>query len=190
MMTTIRMIQYLPGTYSLVLNRPLNATDQPRHPLNLIHEDDLPSSMFIKRYRLSLQEAAGMSISKGAGDLAAIIYDEVNESPDDYLKYCLQFLDLPENADLKRWMQQMDDTGDYYTRWWLHPTEPNPAAFFGRLRYEGLCRNFDNLTEFIDLLYAVQRLLRDREEDTPLPPLPPGEEGRAMQIRPVLNIIT
>lgn len=191
MMATIRMIWYQSSYSTLVLNRPLNATDQPRHPLDLMYEGDLPSTMFLKRYRMSVEQLSGVSIWKGAGDLSAIIYDEDNESPDDYLKYCLQFLDLPENADLKQWMRDLDATGDP-TLWWVHPTEPNTAAFFGRLRYDGLCRNFDSLLEFVDLLYVVQRLLRDREEDTPLAPLPlpPGDEVREMQILPILNIIT
>lgn len=107
MMTTIRMIEYLLGTYCLVLNRPLNAT------------------------------------------------------------------------------------GDY-TSWWRHQMEPNPVVTFFHSLNNGLWRNFDSLTEFTDLLYAVQRLLRDIEDYTPLPPppLPPGDEVRETLSLPVLNIIT
>lgn len=192
MMTTVRMIEYLPGTYCLVLNRPLNATDQPRHPMDLMYENDLPSTMFLKRCRMSVEQLLDVSIWKGAGDLAAIIYDEVNESPDDYLKYCLQFLDLPENAELKQWMLHLDATGDY-TIWWRDQMEPNPVVTFFHSLNNGLWRNFDSLTEFTDLLYAVQRLLRDIEDYTPLPPppLPPGDEVRGeTRSLPVLNIIT
>ena len=163
MMATVRMIWYQSSYSTLVLNRPLNATDRPT--TGLIYEGDLPPGTFIKRYRMAVEALSGMLMWKGAGDLAAIIYDEVNESPDDYMKYCLQFLDLPENADLKHWMKHLDATGDP-TLWWLHPTEPNTtAAFFGRLRYDGLSRNFDSLIEFVELLYSVQQVLRDRESN-------------------------
>ena len=186
MMATIRMIWYQSSYSTLVLNRPLNATDRPRHPTGLIYEGDLPPGTFMKRYRMSVEALSGMLIWKGAGDLAAIIYDEVNESPDDYMKYCLQFLDLPENADLKQWMCDLDATGDP-TLWWVNPTELNTAAFFRRLRYDGLSRNFDSLIEFTELLYSVQRVLRNREEgeNTTLPvsSLPvPSEEVRQIPI--------
>jgi hypothetical protein len=154
-MTTIRMIWHQSKYSTLVLNRPLNATDNSRHPSGLIYEGDLPAGTFIKRYRMSVEELNGIMIWKGVGDLAAIIYDEDNELPDDYLKYCLQFLDLPENADLKHWVLHLD-------LWLLPPTEENSTHFFNRLRYDALYRSFDSLSDFIELLYTIRRLLLDK----------------------------
>ena len=106
---------------NLVINlTPQFIQESAQQGLCLVAKETLPDDIYLQRQRWRTDIASLASyVNITASDF---VFDEENESPDDYLKYCLQALEEEFDADVKYILKnvilnfQYDDVT--YWRWW------------------------------------------------------------------------
>jgi len=95
--------------------------DSNRHGISLVAEDTLPANVYLRRWRRSPRDIERFirNINMPASNY---VFDEENESPDDYLKYCLLALEEELEPHVIRRLKKVildyryDDVN--YFRWW------------------------------------------------------------------------
>ena len=91
--------------------------DSNHHGLSLVAEDTLPANVYLFRSRSPRDMARFINMPADN-----YLFDEDNESSDDYLKYCLLALEAELDPDEKRMLKKVilnyryDDVN--YFRWW------------------------------------------------------------------------
>ena len=132
--------------------------DSNRHGLCLVAEDTLPPDVYLFRSRSPRDIARFINMSE-----SNFVFDEENESPDDYLKYCLLALEAELEPHIIRRLKNVileyryDDVN--YFRWWQSYYQFEFVNFIRRVH--------DTDHTIIETLKRIQGALQERKKEHP-----------------------
>jgi hypothetical protein len=136
--------------------------DSHRHGLCLVAEDTLPNDAYLRRYQRLPADIARFAshINMPASNY---MFDEENESPDDYLKYCLLALEEELEPHIIRRLKNVileyryDDVN--YFRWWQSSYQFEFVNIIRRVN--------DTDHTIIETLKRIQGALQERKKEHP-----------------------
>lgn len=136
--------------------------DSHRHGLYLVAEDTLPNDAYLHRNQRSPAMIARLASDMNMPE-SNFVFDDENESPDDYLKYCLLALEAELEPHIIRRLKNVileyryDDVN--YFRWWQSSYQ---FEFVNIIR-----RVYDTDHTIIETLKRIQGALQERKKEYP-----------------------
>jgi len=121
----------------------------------LILAEDIPEGGFVKRNRNYSNERLTQLIAELGVNLADIVLDEEKENFNDYIKYCLNFLEYDDDEDamyLKIRLRDFDE---------LNWRDSDNMLMLEEI----IGRNHDTRETMANTLRALQAILREKEQD-------------------------
>jgi hypothetical protein len=126
----------------------------------LIFVEDIPAGGFVKRKRWHSNEQLTRLSAELGVNLADIVLDEEKENLNDYIKYCLNFLEYDDDEDaiyIKEWLRDFDENNLEGYNWW-HSENMD-------LMEEIIRRKHDTRGTMANTMKALQTILRMEEQE-------------------------
>jgi hypothetical protein len=125
----------------------------------LILAEDIPEGGFVKRNRWQSNEQLTRLTAELGINLADIVLDEEKENFNDYIKYCLNFLEYDDDEDavyIKEWLRDFDENNLEGYNWWHSENIV--------IMEEIIRRSNDTRETMANTLRTLQNILRVKEE--------------------------
>jgi hypothetical protein len=126
----------------------------------LILAEDIPAGGLVKRNRWqSNEQLTRLTVELGI-NLADIALDEEKENFNDYIKYCLNFLEYDDDEDavyIKEWLRDFDENNLEGYNWWHSENMV--------IMEEIIRRKHDTRETMANTLRKLQAILRMEEQD-------------------------
>jgi hypothetical protein len=126
----------------------------------LILAEDIPEGGFVKRNRWQSNEQLTRLTAELGINLADIVLDEEKENFNDYIKYCLNFLEYDDDEDavyIKEWLRDFDENNLEGYNWWHSENMV--------IMEEIIRRKHDTRETMANTLRKLQAILRMEEQD-------------------------